>query len=463
MRAIRLPMLRPARPRLDDEVAVVRARMPIAASRPELLSHVVLAALVVAGVAGLWVLDPGATPPSTVIAAMIALQAIAGVVQFEVGTGYTVPTLPVLMVMLFQLPPAWVPICVAAGFAVTLIIKVLRRQRHPARILLAPGHALNAVAPAAVMLWLAPAAPSWAEPGVVLAAFTAYVAWDALTSFVVDLLAYGARLRELLGPASWVYLVDLMLAPVGFAAAIAADGSPFAAAAFLLPLFALLATFAGERKERIDQALQLSRAYRGTAMLLGDVVEADDAYTGSHSRDVVELAVEVGRRMGLETGQLRNLEFAALLHDVGKIAVPNEIVNKPGKLDADEWAIMKRHTIDGQRMLEGVGGVLADVGAIVRASHEDYDGTGYPDGVAGDAIPIEARICAACDALSAMTTDRAYRSAMSLEGAIDELQRCAGSQFDPAVVVELVDVLKQEAVARVGTKAPTRLVAEPTR
>ena len=109
--------------------------------------------------------------------------------------------------------------------------------------------------------------------------------------------------------------------------------------------------------------------------------------------------------MGLEGERLRDLEFGALLHDVGKIAVPKEIINKPGRLTPDEWAIVQRHTIDGQRMLENVGGVLSRVGVIVRASHESYDGNGYPDGLAGDAIPIEARICSACDAFSAMTTD----------------------------------------------------------
>ena len=103
---------------------------------------------------------------------------------------------------------------------------------------------------------------------------------------------------------------------------------------------------------------------------------------------------------------------------------------------------MKRHTIEGQRMLENVGGVLARVGVIVRASHEDYDGTGYPDGLAGDAIPIEARICSACDAFSAMTTDRSYRAAMALEDAIAELRRCSGSQFDPDVVAILVKIVE---------------------
>ena len=204
----------------------------------------------------------------------------------------------------------------------------------------------------------------------------------------------------------------------------------------------LLRVFANERRSRIDHALELSTAYRGTAMLLGDMVETDDAYTGSHSRDVVALAVEVGGRMGLEGDRLRDLEFGALLHDVGKIAVPKGIVNKPGKLTAEEMAIMQRHTVEGQRMLENVGGVLSQVGVIVRASHERHDGTGYPDGLAGEEIPIEARICSACDAFSAMTSDRAYRAAMPVDQALAELRGCSGTQFDPDVVAILVDVVE---------------------
>ena len=168
----------------------------------------------------------------------------------------------------------------------------------------------------------------------------------------------------------------------------------------------------------------------------------------------VELAVEVGRRMGLDPDSLRDLEFGALLHDVGKIAVPKEIINKPGKLTPEEWDIMKRHTVDGQRMLENVGGVLARVGVIVRASHEDYDGSGYPDGLAGDEIPIEARICSTCDAFSAMTTDRSYRPAMALRDAVAELRRCAGTQFDPNVVATLMSVLEDKRVVRVETAPP---------
>jgi HD-GYP domain-containing protein (c-di-GMP phosphodiesterase class II) len=119
---------------------------------------------------------------------------------------------------------------------------------------------------------------------------------------------------------------------------------------------------------------------------------------------------------------------------------------------------MKRHTVEGQRMLENVGGVLARVGAIVRASHEDFDGTGYPDGLAGDAIPVEARICAACDAFSAMTTHRAYRPAMQVTAALAELRHCSGTQFDPKVVAALVEVIEADEVASRRAGAPAALL-----
>ena len=125
-------------------------------------------------------------------------------------------------------------------------------------------------------------------------------------------------------------------------------------------------------------------------MVLGDVVEADDGYTGEHCRGVVQLAIEVGERLALSADQLRNLEFGALLHDVGKIAIPNEIINKPGKLDPYEWQVIKTHTTEGQALLDRVGGFMSEVGRIVRSHHERWDGGGYPDGLAGEAIPLEA-------------------------------------------------------------------------
>ncbi len=177
-------------------------------------------------------------------------------------------------------------------------------------------------------------------------------------------------------------------------------------------------------------------------MLLGQVVESDDAYTGEHSRGVVELSLAVADKLGLDSRARVRVEFGALLHDIGKIAVPKEIINKPGPLDEDEWALMRRHTIEGERMLDQIGGLLAEVGRVVRSSHEHYDGRGYPDGLAGDEIPIEARIVSCCDAFSAMTTDRPYREAMPRHEALLELNACAGSRFDPDVAEALAAVVE---------------------
>jgi HD-GYP domain-containing protein (c-di-GMP phosphodiesterase class II) len=329
-------------------------------------------------------------------------------------------------------------------------VKAAAGARHVSRVLPAVAQAsVPVLAPAAVL-----ASSSWPVAPAVAAALGAYIVADLAVSVVVERLAYARPLALPSREDAWVYGVDLLLAPLGVAIGVAAEGRAWAVALVFVPLAVLLHVFANERRSRIDQALELSRAYRGTAMLLGDMVETDDAYTGSHSRDVVQLAVDVGTRMRLGEQALRDLEFGALLHDVGKIAVPKEIINKPGKLDAREWEIMKRHTIEGQRMLENIGGVLARVGVIVRASHEHYDGGGYPDGLAGDAIPIEARICSACDAFSAMTTDRSYRAGMPLADAVAELRRCAGTQFDPNVVAALVGLLEAGEVERVQTAAP---------
>jgi HD-GYP domain-containing protein (c-di-GMP phosphodiesterase class II) len=233
--------------------------------------------------------------------------------------------------------------------------------------------------------------------------------------------------------------MDSALAPIGLAVAIAAIGAPYAFV-LALPLVALLALFAREHRASIDNTLELSHAYRGTAYLLGDVVEADDAYTGSHSRDVVELTLAVADQLRLDASARHEAELVALLHDVGKVRIPAEIINKPGPLDAEERALMNMHTIEGERMLEQVGGLLGRVGKLVRSCHERWDGGGYPDGLAREEIPLVARIVCCCDAYNAMTTDRSYRSALSLEEAREELVRNRRTQFDPQVVDALLAV-----------------------
>jgi HD-GYP domain-containing protein (c-di-GMP phosphodiesterase class II) len=171
------------------------------------------------------------------------------------------------------------------------------------------------------------------------------------------------------------------------------------------------------------------------------VVEADDSYTGIHSRDVVELTLRVGDVLGLSARERRDAEIAALLHDVGKVRVPKSIINKPGPLTAEEREVMERHTIEGERLLLRVGGLLGEIGRIVRSCHERWDGKGYPDGLAGEQIPLIARIVSCCDAYNAMTSDRSYRKALPVEVAVEELRTCSGTQFDPQVVDALVTAL----------------------
>jgi putative nucleotidyltransferase with HDIG domain len=254
-------------------------------------------------------------------------------------------------------------------------------------------------------------------------------------------LAMGTPPREVAGEVVKLYAVDSLLTPVGLLAAVAAADQP-AGALLVLPLVLLLAVFAREREGRIAQTIELSKSYRGTALLLRDLLEEDDEYTGHHTEDVVDLSVRVAEQLGVSEDVKRETELGALLHDIGKIHIPDAIINKPGKLDEHEWAIMKTHTIEGQKMLDQVGGLLSSVGLVVRASHERYDGAGYPDGLAGDAIPLAARIVAVCDSFNAMTTTRSYRQAMPVSEAVDELRRCSGTQFDPAVVESLLDVIE---------------------
>jgi HD-GYP domain-containing protein (c-di-GMP phosphodiesterase class II) len=254
----------------------------------------------------------------------------------------------------------------------------------------------------------------------------------------------GARLAEQLRE-TWVYLIDAGLATIGLIIAEDLHAHPVVAFA-PLPLLALLGVLAHERSQRLAGMLELNNAYRGTALVLGDVVEADDGYTGMHCKSVVALALGVGESLELGAQRRRNLEFAPLLHDVGKIAIPKEIINKPGKLDPDEWVLVRTHTLEGQKLLDRVGGFMRDVGAIIRSHHERWDGGGYPDGLAGDVIPLEARIIACCDSWHAMRTDRPYRKALSHETARAELKANAGLQFDPRVAQALLEIVATTAI-----------------
>jgi diguanylate cyclase (GGDEF)-like protein len=169
-----------------------------------------------------------------------------------------------------------------------------------------------------------------------------------------------------------------------------------------------------------------------------------------HMRDVASLARAVGREMGLDAEDLDVVVRAAELHDIGKVAIPDAILDKPGDLDGDEWAFVRQHTIIGERIVSAAE-ALRPVGRVVRSSHERWDGAGYPDGLRGSEIPLGARIVLACDAWDAMTFDRRYRRAMSAAAAAAELRANAGTQFDPEVVAALlIVVFDNDRVAAAG-------------
>jgi diguanylate cyclase (GGDEF)-like protein len=184
---------------------------------------------------------------------------------------------------------------------------------------------------------------------------------------------------------------------------------------------------------------ELERAYVSTIEALANALEAKDEYTGDHARALAEMALAVGAEVGLSGERLKMLELAALFHDIGKIGVPSEIIRKPGPLSAGERTIVRRHPEIGEQILAPVP-FLQPIRHMIRACHERWDGKGYPDGLTGEGIPLEARIVFVCDAYHAMTTDRPYRSALPEDEAVRRLRRGAGKQFDPQIVRAFVEL-----------------------
>ncbi len=432
--------------------AAPRAAAPLPA-RERVVESAVGLALLVAVAALAFVTDMPAAEPVQLAGGVLAYIA-ARRVEFRVGAGTASPTQPVLVVMLLTLPPWAVALAVIAAALLDRLPAYWTGRVHPDHAVLTLGDAWHALAPAAVLAAAGSPEPALALWPLYLAAFGAQIVVDVLSSTLREWLVFGMPPELQFRLLGFSVLVDVALAPVGLLGAVAMPGG-VGAILLMLPLVALLGVLGREREHRIQHAVELSDAYRGTALLMGELLVADDAYTGGeHTSGVVTLALEIGVHLGLDPRAQRNLEFGALLHDVGKIRVPDSIINKPGKLSPEEWEIIKRHPADGQEMLDRVGGVLGEVGLIVRGHHERWDGGGYPDGLVGEDIPLASRIICAADAFSAMTTNRSYRPAMPLDDAIEELRRCAGTQFDPRVVDAVVGL-----VAERGARRGLRLVA----
>ncbi|HEY7875562.1 MAG TPA: HD-GYP domain-containing protein, partial [Actinomycetota bacterium] len=208
---------------------------------------------------------------------------------------------------------------------------------------------------------------------------------------------------------------------------------------------ALLGTFAANAFAKIKMAEKLESHYTMTLEALASALEAKDPYTREHTGRIRDMAVALSVAMKIPAQQRRAVRLGSILHDVGKIGISDSILQKPGPLTDLEWEVMRSHPVVGERMLKGIE-FLHDALPVIRHHHERWDGKGYPDGLAGEQIPLGARIVAVCDSFDAMTTNRPYRAAMTAEAACEEILTCAGTQFDPVCANLLVDALKKVGV-----------------
>ena len=191
------------------------------------------------------------------------------------------------------------------------------------------------------------------------------------------------------------------------------------------------------RRER-----DLRRSYEATVRALAGAVEARDAYTGKHAERVAAYGIEIARAHGIPSAEEPEMEFGFLLHDIGKVAISDTILHKPGRLTRDERNEMRRHPVIGEEIVRGIA-FLGSARQVVRSHHERWDGDGYPDGLSGEKIPLPARVFAVADTLDALTSDRPYRAAASFEEARAVIEAEVGTQFDPDVARTFADIPDQ--------------------
>ncbi len=235
------------------------------------------------------------------------------------------------------------------------------------------------------------------------------------------------------------------------------------AGAILLPAEATAASEAlrlADRRMYAEKSLRTGRLERQTHELLTSIVREREPGLTDHQEDVSRLAVAVGRELGLDPEEIDVLRRAAEFHDIGKIAIPDEILRKPGRLDGIEWELMRKHTLVGERIL-GTSPSLAPVARLVRSSHERWDGEGYPDGLAGEEIPLGARIILICDAFDAMRRERPYSTVRDRQAALAEIRRAAGTQFDPNLMKVFCEVVARDDERRDDQRAGRGAVTAP--
>lgn len=319
---------------------------------------------------------------------------------------------------------------------------------------------------------LGTAAPSVIELTLMaVVAVSAYFLINTGTVAIAIALESGQRVREV-----WrAHFMNLAFAYVagGYNALLLAVFAPafnWVALLLLAPLpviiYASVSLWVGRANDRVEYLSTANRQYRATIEAFAHAVDAKDRVTHGHIRRVQMLCLDVARTLGCnEEGQIQAIEAASLLHDLGKLAIPEHILNKPGKLNEAEWERMKEHAAIGAEILAGVEFPYPVV-PIVRHHHENWDGSGYPDGIRGEQIPLGARILSVVDCYDALTSDRPYRPALTREEALAIIRKRSGTMYDPAVVAGFESVAPEvvrggEAVAVSETPAPVMMAQQP--
>jgi HD-GYP domain-containing protein (c-di-GMP phosphodiesterase class II) len=192
-----------------------------------------------------------------------------------------------------------------------------------------------------------------------------------------------------------------------------------------------------------DLSLENQEKFKDIVRIVMNALKEKDAYTQGHSIRVIEYAVKIGMELNLNPQELKDLEISAVLHDIGKLSIPDRILKKPGRLTKEEFSIMQTHSTNGEKLLDGINN-LEKYKKYIRAHHERFDGMGYPDGLKEEEIPLISRIIFVADTFDAMTSDRPYRNGLPIETAVEELIRCSGTQFDPKVVQAFLNVITKE-------------------
>jgi HD domain/MASE9 len=335
--------------------------------------------------------------------------------------------------------------------AIAVLATVAQSIRRRVEVYKAVFDAANFAISAAAASLVFQALGDWRLVGAVLAGVAFAVINNGLVCYAMSLAEHTSIQTIWFERFHWARYHFALFGPVAFAATVAYEQTgTVGLVAFALPpaLMILSVRQYLERTavavEEISQAnLSLRRAHRETIAALSRSMEAKDLYTGGHTERVAAVAMGLARRLGYRDEELEAIEIGALLHDIGKIGIPESVLRKPGKLTDDEWELIKTHPVISDYILSELD-LHPFVRQCARSSHERIDGTGYPDGLAGETIPLPARIVLVADALDALTSTRSYRAARPFIGALAEIRAHTGTQFCPRVVAALEELWRSE-------------------